>query len=207
MALFQELDLRNIAMQRVNNDRRYSYEGYTRDSVEKSILLESSVNFNNGKRNFDIFLSHSFSDKNLVLGLKTKLESYNYSVYVDWIDDYSMDRTNVTAFNVYWIKQRMRASKCLLYATSSNSSNSKWMPWETGYMDAFTGKVAIAPVVTTHRNIYNGIEYLGSYPYLEEETIRDTSRKILWVTDQKDRLLYAQFDSWLKDGILRKHKN
>ena len=57
MALFQEADLRNIAMQRVNNDRRYSYEGYTRDSVEKSILLESSVNFNNGKKIL-IFFCH-----------------------------------------------------------------------------------------------------------------------------------------------------
>jgi hypothetical protein len=152
-------------------------------------------------------LSHSFSDKYLILGLKAKLESYNYTVYVDWIDDYSMDRVNVTASNVYWIKQRMRTSKCLLYATSSNSSNSKWMPWETGYMDAFTGKVAIAPVVTTHQSTYTGIEYLGSYPYIEEGRIHNSSEYTLWVTDQTDRLLYNRFNFWLNNGTLIHHEN
>jgi hypothetical protein len=205
MALFQEAHLRNIATRRVNNDSRYSYEGNTRDSIEKSLLLESYQVFNAGKNDFDIFLSHSFSDKNLILGLKIKLESYRYSVYVDWIDDFSMDRTNVTASNVKWIKQRMRASKCLLYATSSNSSNSKWMPWETGFMDAFTGKVAIIPIVTSFQYTYAGNEYLGSYPYVEEEVIQNSSKSTLWVTDQADRLLYTRFDLWLKGGYLTHH--
>jgi hypothetical protein len=206
MALFQESNLRNLATQKTNSDRRYSYEGYTRDSVQKSLLLESSVNFNNGKRDFDIFLSHCFSDKELVLGLRIKLESYGYSVYVDWIDDSGLDRTNVTVQNVLSIKQRMRCSKCLLYATSSNSSNSKWMPWETGYMDGFSGRVAIIPVASSVlQSSYAGTEYLGSYPYIEEAPIVDTSNNILRVQDQNNRKLYAQFSNWLKNGTLKYH--
>jgi len=199
MALLQESDLRSIASRAVRNDSRFSYEGY--NSIQKSILLESSANFNAGKKYFDVFLSHSFSDKELVLGLKIKLESYGYSVYVDWIDDYSLDRTEVTSHNVSWIKQRMRTSKCLLYATSANSSNSKWMPWETGYMDGFVGKVAIIPVISNYQSSYAGVEYLGAYPYLEEEKTRDTNETTLWVIDQNDRSLYSKFDHWLKYGF------
>jgi len=207
MALFQEAHLRNLAQQKVHNDRRYSTEGYTRDSIQKSLLSESKIKFKNGIRNFDIFLSHSFSDKELVLGLKIKLESYKYSVYVDWIEDYGMDRTNVTASNVLWIKQRMEASKCLLYATSSNSSNSKWMPWETGYMDAFTGKVAIIPVVSSVQYDYFGTEYLGSYPYVEEARIQNSSIITLWVRDQANQSLYTRFNLWLNGGSLTRHEN
>jgi len=205
MALFQEAPLKTLAAQRVNNDRRYSYEGYTRDSLTKSLLSESKIKFDSGVKDFDIFLSHSFSDKDIILGLKIKFENYGYSVYVDWIDDYGMDRTNVTAHNINWIKQRMRASKCLLYAFSSNSPKSKWMPWETGYMDAFTEKVAIIPVVTTIQNSFTGSEFLGSYPYVEEASLQNSTDDTLWVTDQADRQLYTRFDSWLKGGKFSHH--
>jgi len=205
MALFQEEYLKNIAEQRINGERRYSHQGYTRDSVQKSLLSESKERFNVGNRNFDIFLSHSFSDKDILLGLKTNLESYGYTIYVDWIEDYGMDRINVTADNVYWIKQRMKASKCLLYAASSNSSHSKWMPWETGYMDGFTGKVAIIPVVTSFQTTYKGVEYLGSYPYVDEEKMQDSSVTKLWVTSQEDRSQYVQFDYWINGSDLMHH--
>ena len=36
---------------------------------------------------FDVFLSHSFMDQELVLGAKQLLEEKGLSVYVDWIDD------------------------------------------------------------------------------------------------------------------------
>ena len=68
MALFQEAHLKNIATQRINNDGRYSSQVYTRDSLEKSLLSESQIKFELGKRDFDIFLLHSFSDNDLILG-------------------------------------------------------------------------------------------------------------------------------------------
>src|SRR3954469_25882869 len=44
---------------------------------------------------FDIFLSHASKDSDLVLGTKAILESLGYKVYVDWIDDAQLDRSNV----------------------------------------------------------------------------------------------------------------
>lgn len=117
---------------------------------------------------FDIFLSHSFDDVNLIKGLHEKLEGFGLSVYVDWIDDTTqLDRENVTPKTALVLKQRMKASRCLFYAVSEHSSDSKWMPWELGYFDGFNSKVAILPVVTeSDTNNYQGAEYLGLYPYV-----------------------------------------
>jgi len=197
MALFQESYLRNLASQKLRNDSRYSAYSTesVNDSIRKSLLLESSVNFSKGKRSFDIFLSHSYSDKELILGVKEALVRFKYSVYIDWIDDYGMDRTNVTKESVLWIKERMEASKCLIYATSSNSSSSKWMPWELGFMDGFKDKVALLPVSQNYSTSYKGNEYLGIYPYLEMVTMSNIN--YLRVTDQQNKNLSYDFNDWL----------
>jgi hypothetical protein len=206
MALFQEGYLRNLASQRLREDRRYnaysSESSY--DSIRKSLLLESSVNFSAGKRAFDVFLSHSYSDKELVLGIKIELENFGYSVYIDWIEDYSMDRTNVTKKNVIWIKERMETSKCLLYATSTNSSSSKWMPWELGFMDGFKQRVAILPIAVGKTDSFSGVEYLSVYPYMEKSLSRAGSME-LWVYDQNDRNYYQNFRNWLNGEKLEHH--
>lgn len=207
MVLFQESYLRNIASQKLRNDRRYNaYSAEAaHDSIRKSILLESSVNFSNGKRSFDIFMCHSYSDKELILGIKTTLEQFSFSVYVDWIDDYSMDRYNVTKENVLWIKERMKTSKCLLYATSTNSSSSKWMPWELGFMDGLKDKVAIFPVSKNYETLYKGNEYLGIYPFVGKATMIGTNKEYLWVTDQQNQNMYVEFNEWLKGSKLYVH--
>jgi hypothetical protein len=207
MALIQESYLRNLAAQRVRNDSRYSAHSNeaAHDSIRKSLLLESDVVFSAGKQSFDIFLSHSYSDKELILGIKICFENFGYSVYVDWIEDYSMDRTNVTKANAFWIKKRMRTSRCLLYATSSNSSSSKWMPWELGFMDGFKDKVAILPISRTDQVSYKGNEYLGIYPYMEMEGAQGSDGLFLWVTDQANHNNSTKFDDWLNDGKLTLH--
>ena len=78
----------------------------------------------------DIFLSHAFDDKELILGVELTREDLSYTVYLDWRDDPSLDRKNVTAATAEKLRARMRASKCLFYASTENASNSKWMPWE-----------------------------------------------------------------------------
>ena len=44
----------------------------------------------------DIFLSHAFDDKELVLGVCLTLEDLGYSVYLDWRDDPTLDRKRVS---------------------------------------------------------------------------------------------------------------
>ncbi len=68
------------------------------------------------------------------------------------------------------IEQYSATVDCLIFATSQNSSQSKWMPWELGFKDAdrnrhgFTGCSAVLPVVEQANTSFQGKEYLRLYP-------------------------------------------
>ena len=164
-----------------------------------TILLEDSSSFSEYKT-YDIFLSHSSKDADVIYALKKDLEGFNYSVYVDWIEDPDMDRSKVNPDTAKRLQKRMDACSCLLYATSPNASNSKWMPWELGYLDGKKQRVAILPIsdTITNSNIFTGQEYLGIYPYITKEVPKNSTIELLWV--QSDLASYVEFDSWLKYG-------
>lgn len=118
---------------------------------------------------FDVFLSHSFRDAVLILGLKHLLEADGLSVYVDWIQDPQLDRTMVNATTASHLRERMKRCQSLVYATSQNASTSRWMPWELGFFDGAhsSERVAICPIVTGTGS-HAGEEYLGLYKTLEK---------------------------------------
>jgi len=126
---------------------------------------------------FDVFLSHSFRDAVLILGLKRVLEAAGLSVYVDWIQDPQLDRTKVNATTADHLRERMKRCRSLVYATSQNASTSRWMPWELGFFDGAHGpeRVAICPIVTGTGS-YAGEEYLGLYKTLEKVLDAGVSR-------------------------------
>jgi hypothetical protein len=117
--------------------------------------------------NFDIFISHSFKDAEMIAGIKLLIEGTGLSVYVDWIEDAQLDRSQVTTETADVLRQRMGHCSFLLYATSKESPNSKWMPWELGYFDGLrSGKVGILPILESDGESFDGQEYLGLYnPY------------------------------------------
>lgn len=129
---------------------------------------------------YDIFLSHSFADAAIVLGLKKTLEEFGFSVYVDWIEDSALDRSQVTPATAALLRERMRSCRSLLYASSPNATSSKWMPWELGYFDGYNARVAIVPVVASPQTSFVGQEYLGLYPYVDKENAND-GRLHLWI--------------------------
>jgi hypothetical protein len=166
--------------------------------LTKKVVASSTV------EQFDIFLSHSFDDKDIVYGIWLMLEDMGYKVYVDWIQDRNLSRDKVTKETAEVLRFRMRNCKSLFFATSSGSTASKWMPWELGFKDGHNQKAAILPIAQTDTQSYEGQEYLGVYPYITEDlaTGSDT-RKRLWV--QRSNTCYVLFESWLagKDPIER----
>ena len=62
---------------------------------------------------YDIFLSHSSLDHDLVLTLVHLFNQAGYSVYVDWIEDQQLDRNNVTKSTATILKKRMQQSRGL----------------------------------------------------------------------------------------------
>jgi TIR domain len=182
MALFNSASLKNRSAQKTFSERQL-------------LLAESSKTH----YSFDIFLSHSYLDKDEIEGLYLELTALGYSVYVDWIIDSNIDRTNVTKQTAELIRKRMQSSKSLLLAVSTNAALSKWMPWELGFVDAKTSKCAILPVSQTSTAVrtFTRAEYLLLYPYLKKASI-DYSEKI-YVTESANT--YVSIDDWLKRSI------
>jgi hypothetical protein len=147
---------------------------------------------------FDIFLSHAFDDKELILGVALVLEDLGHTVYLDWRDDPTMDRRNVNATTAETLRYRMNQSRCLFYATTENSSSSKWMPWELGYKDGESSRCAILPIQATLPRSFKGQEYLGIYPYVtqEKDTIQEEQ---LWV--RRSATCYVLFEAWLAGSL------
>lgn len=140
------------------------------DGGEKSYsstkLLELARTFDSATR-YDIFLSHSFDDARIVRQIRNMLTDAGLRVYVDWIDDKHLSRQTVSAESAHVIKRRMNTCSSLIYLTSTSAEQSVWMPWELGYMDARTGRVAVAPLLEDEEQAFQGREYLALYPYLD----------------------------------------
>ena len=164
-----------------------------RDQRVYTALGESLTAYNAAIK-YDLFISHSFSDKDLVIGLYHLFNTAGYKVYIDWIDDSSLDRKNVTPSTAQLIKNRIDNSTGTAYISTSNSTSSKWCPWELGMADGMKGRVCILPVMDSD---FKGQEYLGLYPYLEYAQVAGKEKYEFWVYDQNDRKKYIVLNSWL----------
>lgn len=163
-------------------------------SFSAASLLEEKMQKQASVDSHDIFLSHAFNDKDLILGVALTLEDLDYTVYLDWRDDPFLDRKSVTRATALKLRDRMTRSKCLFYATTENTSTSKWMPWELGFKDGQSSRSAILPVQDTNPTKYRGQEYLGIYPYITQEPDRKKEQR-LWVNWTPT--CYVDFDDWL----------
>lgn len=185
MALFIESAIRQRAQVEM------SRKGLKRAA---QLVMEASASFS-PKKTYDIFLSHSFHDADLILGMKGTLEDLGYIVYVDWIDDPQLDRSKVTPATAEKLREKMNSSKSLFYVTTANADDSKWMPWECGFFDGKKEKVAIVPIKkSSNDNSYSGQEYLGLYPYIVKQNDTQGNEK-LWVRRSKSS--YVGFDTWV----------
>lgn len=185
MALFTESAIRQRAQAEMS-----------RSGLKKaaSLVMEASALFSPEKK-YDIFLSHSFHDADLILGMKGTLEDLGYIVYVDWIDDLQLDRSKVTPATAERLRAKMNSSKSLFYVTTANADDSKWMPWECGFFDGKKEKVAIVPIQKSSKdNNYSGQEYLGLYPYVVKQNDSHGNEK-LWVRRSKSS--YVGYDTWV----------
>lgn len=170
---------------------------------------------------FDIFLSHSYADREIIPQLKDVIENMGYSVYVDWINDKLLSRDNVSKSTAEVLQKRMQQSKSLFFATSENSPSSKWMPWELGYFDGIKDKrVAILPIKKRENDFdenFKGQEYLGLYYYvtidtgekyigsklwaMEKTALNELRRKMkeiqtLYIHESRDS--FSHYDDWVK---------
>jgi hypothetical protein len=189
MSLFTEAALREAAGQELRKSASYGRTA--------SDILITEARARPAGRQYDVFLSHSFRDADLVLGLRNAITDLGFVVYVDWIDDPSVDRKKVSPATAAMLRERMKQCRSLLYATSEAASESRWMPWELGYFDALRQTVAIVPITRTAAgDSWTGQEYLGLYPYITRDPGTVDKKLHLWVHHAANT--YVEFSDWLK---------
>lgn len=141
----------------------------------KAVITESMESYKEAD-SFDIFLSHSSSDAELVHGIKKLLEQRGKRVYVDWVDDPELDRSCVTKDTAARLRYRMLQSESLFYVATDNATKSKWMPWELGFFDGLKrDRVRILPVLLSSNQSFDGQEYLDLYPVVSKEELEVSS--------------------------------
>lgn len=109
------------------------------------ILIEKIYDDNLEKiKDFDIFLSHSSNDRVNVIHLYKLLNSQNFHVYIDWVNDkYALKRNLLNRNTANVVIQRLNKSKVLIYFHSEASLKSQWTPWEIGYFQALGKRVFV----------------------------------------------------------------
>lgn len=111
-------------------------------------------------KKYDLFLSHSSFDSELLLSLKSILNHCHVNVYVDWVSDRNALKRELTNANTAkTIIERLKSSKALLYIHTEASQNSKWAPWELGFFHALKRKICIY-----NPNNIEKVPYLDIYP-------------------------------------------
>ena len=145
----------------------YSRVSYFKSVVSRMPINEQQRTFSAGSSElFDVFLSYNINDKDVVKGIYYVLKNMGFKVYVDFMVDPQLDRRSVTKETAECIQSRLKHSKSLIYAQSSNAAMSKWMPWELGVVDGNTSKCFIMPVQKGYEIINSRQEYLLLYPVI-----------------------------------------
>lgn len=119
-----------------------------------------------------VFLSHSHKDKSLVEFTKQFLASQGVNVYVDWMDGGMPDVIGPqTAIK---IREKIAANKKFILLATANALSSKWVPWELGCADGIkTSKNIAVLAVRPDGGAWSGNEYVGLYPIIESEGVRE----------------------------------
>ena len=144
----------------------------TRNFTTAEAVLDRRTAGISERETFDVFLSHSFRDAQIILGIAELLKSQGVSVYVDWLVDGQLDRSKVSAATARLLRKRMGQCRSLIFATSTSSPSSKWMPWELGYFDGRNGSnISIMPIEEQAPGKY-GQEYLELYPAIEKLPVK-----------------------------------
>ena len=185
--LLQNAQKKNISGEKVSKDK----------ILEKNDTIALKRDPQKKKREYDIFLSHSFMDQTLILSLVDLFTEADYAVYVDWLEDKDYGRNQVTPETARMLRERMNLSRGLAYVATQNAVSSKWCPWELGYFDGRkNSRCCILPIMEMGE--YIGQEYLGLYPYLRYDKVSEEAKEDFLVYDPKTNK-FITLEKWL-DG-------
>jgi hypothetical protein len=140
-----------------------------------SVVVAKSLNEALSRNKQIAFLCHSHKDQELAKGLQVLLKESGWDLYIDWKDNELPSSPNKATASK--IKSKIESTDWFLFLATSNSTLSRWCPWEIGYADSIKGyeKMLIIPIEDDSGNWY-GNEYLQLYKKVDEGTDKQTGK-------------------------------
>ena len=166
---------------------------------DKSIIIE---NYTIAKRAsyqpFDVFLSHSSKDKNILPSVINFLSRYGVNVYIDKADEELPQITSPETGEI--LKNRIQEARKFIVLISENSRYSKWIPWELGIADE-KKKISKITLLPTVQGIslpnWPQQEYLGLYPRIVYSNFKGQQQSV-WMVYNHHQKTGTGLDEWLK---------
>lgn len=181
--------IRNMAFQHLQSLGKYvklrkNFKGnkksYHIDSTLPNYSPEELVKFLNSnsvesKKKYDIFISHSYLDKDLVKSTKNALNLKNLSCYYDWTSDQDfLKRTLISDYTKEVLKKRIEQSEIFLLLLTHNviaedKIISEWVEMEIGYAKSLGKKILCINLANVkHKFTDLNFELRGTSIYLTE---------------------------------------
>ena len=137
-----------------------------------------------------VFLSHSHHDKELARNAAEFLRCHGVTVYIDWLDEEMPTTISVATANK--LRTKIEENRKFVVLATSNSLNSKWVPWELGFADGRIRLDRIAVMrILEDSGAYRGSEYVGLYPRIEQ--INSS-----WYVVTRPEIKLIRLEDWLK---------
>lgn len=178
---------------------RYFNENDVRN-FNKSILLEkyafSQKSFTDS---FDVFLSHSSKDKDVLPSAINFLSEYGINVYIDKQDEKLPERTSTETALV--LKERIKEARKFIVLVSRNSKDSRWIPWELGIADEKKKikNIAILPIVQSNGTLeWPEQECLEIYPSVVNAKFAGQQKNV-WMVYDRHTNKGTELGRWLRE--------
>ncbi|EOV7450027.1 toll/interleukin-1 receptor domain-containing protein [Vibrio harveyi] len=164
-------------------------------TINEQAVLKATATSKGGK---DTFLSHSSKDAEYLPGVITLLENHGASVYCDLGDERLPE--NPTPETAAIIRNQISESRRLILFVTSNSKDSKWVPWELGIGDSSltANNVALLPAAAnSYEQSWARQEYLGLYRHIVWGNMKGEA-KPLWMVYDHHSNTATKLSHWLK---------
>jgi hypothetical protein len=144
------------------------------------------------------FLSHSSKDVNILPGAIHVLSNHGAEVYIDKKDPSLPPYTSRETAKI--LRDRIAQNKKFVLLASSNSKDSRWIPWELGLADGNKRQfnVAIFPAVENQHDInWTNQEYLGIYDRIVFGDMQGRDKQ-LWMVLNQENNTASPLSDWLR---------
>lgn len=114
---------------------------------------------------FDVFISHSSTNEEMLIPLFRKLNKAGMVAYIDWVNDRErLPRETCCAETAAVLGERIRQSRLFLFVVSDESLQSTWCAWELGFAAAVGIPIYLYAVQEASIPLP---EFLRAYPIID----------------------------------------